>query len=291
MHTESKRAHLPQNKGLPRFSQREQLGKHPLKLIGTLLLAPLLLMGCTDRVVSSSLSQQQETIPETKVLDYRVVACDALWQLDDKEVLENSLYWLRAMDCSERVGTADARALAKTLPTGNWYNIFKQSILLGNAEPTLAERRQMVDRLNSYRLEFPNSLRPLLQLWRQQQVLQITLSDERARFQHLQESSDNQIEALRQSQNHLQNQLQETSRKLENLTDIERQLSSRKPMPSEMPENSATQPKTDAAGKPAAPAKAAEPEPAPVTESGTALPVEPEDTFVPSPAHKESPAQ
>lgn len=291
MHTESKRAHLPQNEGLPRFSQREQLGKYPLKLMGTLLLAPLLLMGCADRVVSSSVALQQEIIPETKVVDYRVVPCDALWHLDDKEVLENSLYWLRAMDCSERVGSADGRALAKTLPASNWYNIFKQSILLGNAEPTPAERRQMVDRLNSYRLEFPNSLRPLLQLWRQQQVLQISLSDERARFQHLQESSDNQIEALRQSQNHLQNQLQETARKLENLTDIERQLSSRKPMPSEIPESSAAQPKTDAAGKPAAPAKAAEPEPAPVKESGTALPVEPEDTYVPSPAHKESPAQ
>ena len=59
-------------------------------------------------------------------------------------------------------------------------------------------------------------------------MLQITLFDEKARYQHLQESSDSQIDSLRQSQARLQSQLQDTSRKLENLTDIERQLSSRK---------------------------------------------------------------
>lgn len=48
-------------------------------------------------------------------------------------------------------------------------------------------------------MEFPGSLRPLTQLWRQQQLLQITLFDEKARYQHLQESSDSQIDSLRQS--------------------------------------------------------------------------------------------
>ncbi|WON75899.1 two-component system QseEF-associated lipoprotein QseG [Serratia sp. UGAL515B_01] len=310
MHTESKCTHLPENEGLPCSSQRETLGKCPFTFISAILLAPFLLIGCADRSVSSGLTQLQESIPETKVVDYRIARCDVLWGLDDEEVLENSLYWLRAMDCSERIGTTDARALAKNFPESNWYNIFKQSILLDSAEPTLAERRQMVERLSSYRLESPSVLRPLLQLWRQQQMLQITLSDERARYLHLQEASDSQIDVLRQSKNHLQEQLRETSRKLENLTDIERQLSSRKPIQSEMPENSATQSKIDAAGKPAAPAKMAEPEPetpaepkpvapakspkpgsTPVKESGTALPVEPEDTYVPLPVHKESPAQ
>ncbi len=170
--------------------------------------------------------------------------------------------------------------------------MFKQSILLGSAEPSSNERRQIIDRLNSYRLEFPNSLRPLLQLWRQQQALQVSLFDERARYQHLQESSDSQIDSLRQSQSYLQSQLQETSRKLENLTDIERQLPSRKQLQGEIPESSVAQPKADAAGKPTEPAKAAEPaEPAPVTETGTALPVEPEETYTPPAANKESPAQ
>lgn len=290
MYTGSKRAHLPQTEGSPRVSQRVPLGKNSLSFLGTILFAPFLLVGCTDRAVSSDLAQQQqEAIPDTKVVDYRIAPCDTLWQINEKEALENSLYWLRAMDCADRIGSTQARALSKTLLESNWHSIFKQSILLGSAEPSSAERRQMIDRLNSYRLEFPNSLRPLLQLWRQQQALQITLFDERARYQHLQESSDNQIDLLRQNQIRLQSELQETSRKLENLTDIERQLSSRKQLQSEIPESSTAQPKTDAAGKPAAPAKTAEPEPA--QETGTALPVESEDTYTPPSAHKESPAQ
>jgi hypothetical protein len=293
MYTGSNRAYQSQTEGSPRVSLRAPLGKHSLSFLGTILFAPFLLIGCVDRAISSSpAQQQQEAIPDTKVVDYRIASCDTLWQLDEKEALENSLFWLRAMDCADRIGSTQARALAKTLPGNNWQNVFKQSILLGSAEPSSNERRQIIDRLNSYRLEFPNSLRPLLQLWRQQQVLQVSLFDERARYQHLQESSDSQIDSLRQSQSHLQSQLQDTSRKLENLTDIERQLSSRKQLQGEIPESSVAQPKADAAGKPVAPAKEAEPaEPAPVSETGTALPVEPEETYTPPAANKESPAQ
>ncbi|WP_156293375.1 two-component system QseEF-associated lipoprotein QseG [Serratia oryzae] len=294
MYTWSKRASLPQTEGSPRVSQRAPLGKRSLSFLGPILLAPFLLTGCAERAVSSGLTQQQqESIPDTKVVDYRIAPCETLLPLDEKEVLENPLYWLRVMDCADRIGSTQARALAKTLPGSNWQGVFKQSILLGSAEPTSAERRQIIDRLNSYRLEFPSSLRPLLQLWREQQVLQVSLFDERARYQSLQESSDSQIDMLRQSQAHLQSQLQETSRKLENLTDIERQLSSRKQMQGEIPESSTVQPKADAAGKGTAPAKAkeAEPESAPVAEKGTAVPVEPEDTDVPPPAHKEPKAQ
>lgn len=294
MYIWSKRARLPQTEGSPRIFQRAPLGKRPFSFLGPLLFAPLLLAGCVDRAVSSDLAlQQQESIPDIKVVDYRIAPCETLLPLDDKEILENPRYWLRVMDCADRIGSTQARALVKTLPGSNWQGVFKQSILLGSAEPTSAERRQIIDRLNSYRLEFPSSLRPLLQLWRQQQVLQISLFDERARYQHLQESSDSQIDLLRQSQAHLQNQLQETSRKLETLTDIERQLSSRKQMQGEIPESGTAQPKVDAAGKTASPAKAkdAEPEPAHETEKGTAVPVEPEESDTPPPAHKESKAQ
>lgn len=290
MYTWSKRLRLLQTERSPRATQSAPLGKRRLSFLGSVLCMPFLLAGCVDRAVSSGLSQQQqEAIPDTKVVDYRIAACDTLWQLDDKDALNNSLYWLRAMDCADRVGSTQARSLAKTLPGDSWDGIFKQSILLGSAEPTSGERRQMIDRLNSYRLAFPSSLRPLLQLWRQQQVLQITLFDEKARYQHLQESSDSQIDALRQSQIRLQAQLQDTSRKLENLTDIERQLSSRKQLQGEIPDNGATQQKTDAADKNATSAKAAEPEAEP--EKGTALPVDPEDTYAPPPANKESNAR
>ncbi|WP_024913174.1 two-component system QseEF-associated lipoprotein QseG [Chania multitudinisentens] len=291
MYTWSKRARLQQTEGSPRVFQGAPLGKRPLSFLGPILLAPFLLAGCIDRAVSSDLAQQQmAAIPDTKVVDYRIAPCDNLWQLDEKEALENPLYWLRAMDCAERIGSTQARALAKTLPGDGWQSIFKQSILLGSATLSPSERRQMLERLNSYRLEYPNSLRPLLQLWRQQQTLLTSLVDERARYQHLQESSDSQIDILRQSQSHLQHQLQEMSRKLENLTDIERQLSSRKQMQGEIPENNAAQSKPDATGKPATPAKEAEPD-APIEEKGTALPVEPEDSDAPPPVHKEPQAQ
>lgn len=117
----------------------------------------------------------------------------------------------------------------------------------------------MIDRINSYRMEFPGSLRPLTQLWRQQQMLQITLFDEKARYQHLQESSDSQIDSLRQNRARLQSQLQDTSRKLENLTDIERQLSSRKQLQGEILKQHRLA-KGEAAGKNGAAAKGAEPQ-------------------------------
>ncbi len=72
----------------------------------------------------------------------------------------------------------------------------------------------MIDRLNSAQLALRNSLQPLLQLWRQQQVLQITLLDEKAHYQRLQESADSRIDTLHQALARLQAELQDTSRKL-----------------------------------------------------------------------------
>ncbi len=92
----------------------------------------------------------------------------------------------------------------------------------------MAERRQVVERLNSYSQTFPVAVRPLIQLWREQQVLRIALAEERIRYQRLQDESDAQIDRLRENQVRLQYNLLDTTRKLENLTDIERQLSSRK---------------------------------------------------------------
>lgn len=205
-----------------------------------LLLAPLLLTGCSDNPSAGRFSQAvQMVIPETKIVDYRTLSCDVLWDLDDKETLENSLYWLRAMDCAERLGSTQARALAKTLPVVTWSAAFKQGILLSSSEPSIAERRQVVERLNSYSQSFPGAVRPLIQLWREQQVLRISLAEERTRYQRLQEESDAQIDRLRESQVRLQYNLLDTTRKLENLTDIERQLSSRKQLQNEIPETDA----------------------------------------------------
>lgn len=70
-------------------------------------------------------------------------------------------------------------------------------------------------------------MRPVYQLWRDGQTLQLQLSEERFRYSKLQQSSDSELDALRQQQESLREQLETTTRKLENLTDIERQLSTR----------------------------------------------------------------
>ncbi|WP_391529648.1 two-component system QseEF-associated lipoprotein QseG [Photorhabdus akhurstii] len=194
-----------------------------------LIFVVFLLAGCVKNPVNNNLTAvTQMVIPEQRVTDYRIVECELMWDLETPPSIENALYWLRLMGCSDRLTSAKARNMAKyTLPV-TWDMAFKQSILLNSAGPTLSERRKMVENFNKYRLKFPDSLRPLLQLWREQQVQQIAVAEERARFQKLQADTDNKLDRLRESRARLEFELQETSRKLENLTDIERQLSSRK---------------------------------------------------------------
>ena len=88
-----------------------------------------------------------------------------------------------------------------------------------------------VTRLDTFTIALPVQVRPVYQLWRDGQTLQLQLSEERSRYSKLQQSTDSELDTLRQQQQHLRTQLDTTTRKLENLTDIERQLSSRKYQP------------------------------------------------------------
>ena len=101
--------------------------------------------------------------------------------------------------------------------------------MLADAKITPFERRQLVARIDALSTEIPAQVRPLYQLWRDGQALQLQLAEERQRYSKLQQSSDSELDALRQQHHVLQQQLELTTRKLENLTDIERQLSTRKP--------------------------------------------------------------
>ncbi|WP_445375217.1 two-component system QseEF-associated lipoprotein QseG [Photorhabdus tasmaniensis] len=194
-----------------------------------LIFAPFLLTGCVKAPVNHDLTTvAQMVIPEQRVTDYRAADCDLMWDIETPQSVENALYWLRLIDCSDLLTSARARNIAKYIIPVTWDLTFRQSILLNSAGPTLAERRKMVENLNKYRLKFPEPLRPLLKLWREQQIQQIAVAEERAKFQKLQADTDNKIDRLRESRAQLEFELQEMSRKLENLTDIERQLSSRK---------------------------------------------------------------
>ncbi|WP_240630001.1 two-component system QseEF-associated lipoprotein QseG [Brenneria alni] len=235
-----------------------------------LLLTTLLLAACNNNVSSFISSQDTEnSTPKEQVTDYRIAPCGHLWQVDDREAMNNALYWLRAMDCAGRLTQFQARETAQLMAGDSWEGVFKQSILLDNAGITQAERRQMLEQINTHRLAFPAALRPLMQTWRDRQTLFLALSDERLRYQRLQEASDKQLDTLRIQQNQLQYQLEITRRKLENLTDIERQLSSRKQLSGELPDNDAD-PRSNADSE----RDAISPEPG-------SEPVKAEDTYTP----------
>jgi len=199
----------------------------PALLLSTL--TTLLLSGCTASPATSSLpSGHPVAEPEVKIADYLATRCSDVWQIENPAALSNPLYWMRAIDCAERLSPAEARAEAHRWPAESWSRAFKQGVLMANGNVTPMERRQYVTTLDSYSSDFPAPVRPLIQLWRSNQAAQLDLSEARSRYAHLQQSSDAQLEAIRQQMVRQQQQLSDTQRKLERLTDIERQLSSRK---------------------------------------------------------------
>ncbi|ELX8378350.1 two-component system QseEF-associated lipoprotein QseG [Providencia vermicola] len=196
--------------------------------LGALLLS-LILTGCATKSGQSPLDTlAQVVVPEVKVTDYRYADCHGIWDNQQQSARENALFWLRMMDCADRLDPKTARAQALQLSIDNWSNAFQQSILMGAAEPSIAERRKMVDSMNTFSLNFPTAIRPLLQLWREQQVQIINLAEANSRFKRLQQETDNKLDRMKEENARLLFELDTTSRKLENLTDIERQLSSRK---------------------------------------------------------------
>lgn len=199
----------------------------PALLLSTL--TTLLLSGCTTSPATSSLpSGHQVAEPEVSVADYLATRCSDLWTIENSAALSNPLYWMRAIDCAERLSPAEARAEAHRWPVESWSRAFKQGVLMSNGNVTPVERRRYVETLDRYSSDFPQSVRPLFQLWRSNQAAQLGLSEARTRYVHLQQSSDTQVEAIRQQMVKQQQQLSDTQHKLERLTDIERQLSSRK---------------------------------------------------------------
>ena len=203
-----------------------------MKYLPTLLmstLTTLLLSGCTTSPATSSLpSGHQVAEPGVRIADYLATPCSDLWTIENSAALGNTLYWMRAIDCAERLSPAGARAEAHRWPAENWSRAFKQGVLMSNGNVTPVERRRYVETLDRYSSDLPQSVRPLIQLWRSNQTAQLDLSEARTRYVHLQQSSDTQLEAMRLQMVKQQQQLSDTQHKLERLTDIERQLSSRK---------------------------------------------------------------
>ncbi|EMJ5883285.1 two-component system QseEF-associated lipoprotein QseG [Enterobacter cloacae] len=192
----------------------------------------LLLAGCVSHVPKSAISDKQaDKWPESQLADFLSTRCDDIWNLSGHDVETNPLFWLRGIDCAQRLAPVEARSKAAMLDDDTWQDAFKRGILLGDAKITPVERRTNVTRLDTFVAYLPAQVRPVYQLWRNGQTLQLQLSEERTRYSKLQQSTDSELDTLRQQQQHLRTQLDTTTRKLENLTDIERQLSSRKYQP------------------------------------------------------------
>lgn len=205
--------------------------------------APALLAGCAFHSSGDNYYRPiEDLIPTTKVVDFRLAPCETLWTLDDNEAISNSLFWLRAMDCAERMNDAQARFQADQIKANSWDTVFKQSILRAGADPDPQQRRALLAHVNQYRAQMPGSIRTLVQLWRERQTLQVTLGDEKARNARQAAVSESKIEQLTEQQVALQGSLADTQRKLKNLTEIERQLSSRKQMQSDLPDSDTASP-------------------------------------------------
>lgn len=192
-------------------------------------LSCLALVGCSSGLTPHTGGVSEEKVPHEQVADYLSTTCDDLWTLEGPVAENNPLYWLRGMDCAERLTPTQARAQANQLGDENWSDAFKHGVLLANAKITPSERQLIVSRLDAQSAQIPTRIRPLYQVWRDNQMLQLKLSDQRTRYSKLQETSDAALDELRQQQQALKSELDLTTRKLQNLTDIERQLSSRKP--------------------------------------------------------------
>ncbi|QIG07488.1 two-component system QseEF-associated lipoprotein QseG [Proteus sp. ZN5] len=192
------------------------------------IMFPLVLSGCTPK----SLTEAQELEPEIpvvkqKTIDYRWAECKTLSSFYD-EGINNALYWLRAIECTNRIMTTEAQRQANSVVVTGWDDAFYKSILLERAGMTIADRRTQLVLLESYKLQFPSSMRVLLSTWIENQTLILSLAEEKNRYRRLTTETDNRIDVLRKENSALQHELNVTLKKLESLTQIERQLSNRK---------------------------------------------------------------
>ncbi|EJB1696992.1 two-component system QseEF-associated lipoprotein QseG, partial [Salmonella enterica] len=77
-------------------------------------------------------SAAQDTLPHYQLADYLPTACADIWSLRGQAVETNPLYWLRTIDCADRLMPVQSRAEARALTDDNWQNAFRRGILLAD---------------------------------------------------------------------------------------------------------------------------------------------------------------
>ena len=92
-------------------------------------LSGLLLAGCVSHAPESAISDRQDDKwPENQLADFLTTRCDDLWNLSGHDVDVNPLYWLRGIDCAQRLAPATARAQAAMWGDDTWQDTFKRAI-------------------------------------------------------------------------------------------------------------------------------------------------------------------
>lgn len=116
----------------------------------------LLLAGCVTHAPKSAISHKQEDKwPQKQLADFLSTRCDDIWNLSGRDVESNPLFWLRGIDCAQRLAPAEARAQAAMLVDDTWQDAFKRGIVMADARITPVERRANVTRLDTYVINIP----------------------------------------------------------------------------------------------------------------------------------------
>ena len=62
------------------------------------------LAGCVSHVPQSAISDKQEDKwPDNQLADFLSTRCDDIWNLSGHDVESNPLFWLRGIDCAQRL--------------------------------------------------------------------------------------------------------------------------------------------------------------------------------------------
>lgn len=183
-----------------------------------------LLSGCS----SSPQRALPEAAPTAKLADYQALPCEEIWRHDYQQAWENPLYWMRTLTCADELPIAEAGVKARQSQATGWAQTFRQAILLARGNPRSTALRESMAQLKSESEDYPPAVSPAIRLWIGSQQAQFAASDAQLRLARVQQSSETQLEALRQQQKLLRKALDDTQQKLQRLTDIERQLSARK---------------------------------------------------------------
>jgi hypothetical protein len=194
--------------------------------IPTILLLSAMLSGCSGNGLFSFSAKE-------KNMDYSSHSCDDIWTIMDETTSHQALYWLQVMRCTKQLSATGVQVHLNLNAGNDWPILFKRSILLAQLNGSENEQKQILEKLAQAKKKLSGSLLELMDLWIKNQQLQIAFNLEKGKYQRLKESSEAQTKEL-------SDELQALRIKLKSLTEIERQLPTRKSAKNDKSDTSST---------------------------------------------------